>query len=124
MDVRIIAATNRDLKAAVAEGVFREDLFYRLNVFRIDLPPLRERRSDLPLLVEHFLRNRGSAEAGAFVTSCSPLAMRKIQGYHWPGNVRELFAALESAQIQAGGGRVEDGVPLTVEGGGSGESPC
>ena len=125
VDVRIIAATNRDLKAAVAEGVFREDLFYRLNVFRIDLPPLRERRSDLTLLVEHFLRNRGSAEAGAFVTSCSPLAMRKIQGYHWPGNVRELFAALESAQIQAGGGRVEaQHLPEEVRtAGGAGPSP-
>ncbi len=107
VDVRIIAASNRDLKTAVAEGAFREDLFYRLNVFRIDLPPLRERRSDLPLLVEHFLRGRGSSEAGAFATSCSPFAMRKIQGYHWPGNVRELFAALESARIQAGGDRVE-----------------
>ena len=99
--------------------------FLRLNVFRIDLPPLRERRSDLPLLVEHFLRNRGSAEAGAFVTSCSPLAMRKIQGYHWPGNVRELFAALESAQIQAGGGRVEaQHLPEEVRtAGGAGPSP-
>ena len=125
VDVRILAASNRDLKSAVGEGLFRDDLFYRLNVFRIDLPPLRVRRSDLPLLVEHFLRGRGSSEAGAFAASCSPLAMRKLQGYHWPGNVRELFAALESALIQAGGGRVEaHHLPQEVRtAGGIGPSP-
>ena len=125
VDVRILASTNRDLKSAVGEGLFREDLFYRLNVFCIDLPPLKERRSDLPLLVEHFLRGRGTSEAGAFAASCSPLAMRKLQGYHWPGNVRELFAALESAWIQAGGGRVEaHHLPQEVRtSGGIGPSP-
>ena len=121
VDVRIIAASNRDLKAAVGDGRFREDLFYRLNVFRIDLPPLRDRRSDLPLLVEHFLRGQGSPDSGAFSPSCSPLAMRKIQAYDWPGNVRELFAALESASIQAAGGRVEaHHLPQEVRAGGTG----
>ena len=123
VDVRILAATNRDLREEVTEGRFREDLFYRLNVFRIDLPPLRERRSDLPLLVEHFLRERTNSVSGMEAATCSPLAMRKLQNYSWPGNVRELFAALESAWIQAGGGRVEaQQLPPEVRAGG-GQSP-
>ena len=123
VDVRIIAATNRDLREEVTEGRFREDLFYRLNVFRIDLPALRERRSDLPLLVEHFLRKRATSESHVGVATCSPLAMRKIQGYSWPGNVRELFAALESAWIQAAGGRLEaQQLPPEVRAGG-GQGP-
>jgi len=108
VDVRVIAATNADLKREVEEGGFREDLFYRLKVFRIELPPLRERISDLPLLIRHFFEEGDGAEreeGGAF--ACSPLAMRLLQAYEWPGNVRELFSALESASIQAGGRRIE-----------------
>jgi DNA-binding NtrC family response regulator len=105
IDVRVIAATNRDLRAEVASGRFREDLFYRLNVFRIEVPPLRLRRPDIPLLVEHALEQLDRA-AGARPT-CSPFAMRMLQAYAWPGNVRELFAALESACIRSGGRRIE-----------------
>jgi len=104
VDVRVIAATNADLRAAVAERRFRDDLFYRLNVFRIELPPLRERRSDIALLVEHFLRPDGDGPARP---PCSPFAMRLLTSYAWPGNVRELFAALESAAIRAAGARIE-----------------
>jgi two-component system response regulator HydG len=104
VDVRIIAATHRDLRGAVSSGAFREDLFYRLNVFTIGLPPLRERRADIPLLVESRLaalrRERRRLTA-------SPLAMRMLRGYAWPGNVRELTAALESAAIRADGDRIE-----------------
>jgi len=105
VDVRVIAATNRDLRAEVSGGRFREDLFYRLNVFRVEVPPLRRRRPDIPLLVEHAL-DRLARVAGARPT-CSPFAMRMLQAYAWPGNVRELFAALESAFIRSGGRRIE-----------------
>jgi two-component system response regulator AtoC len=107
VDVRVVAATNQDLQAAIAAGRFREDLFYRLNVFRIDVPPLRERRRDIPLLVEAALERMARAHGHAGRQSCSPFAMRMLQAYDWPGNVRELLAALESAAIRASGGRVE-----------------
>ena len=106
VDVRIIAATNRDLSAAITAGRFREDLYYRLNVFRIVLPPLRERRTDIPLLVDATLR-RLAERSGRAPIGCSPFAMRMLQAYDWPGNVRELLAALESAVIRAGGSRLE-----------------
>jgi DNA-binding NtrC family response regulator len=106
VDVRLVAATSRDLRAEVAEGRFREDLFYRLNVFPIALPPLRERASDIPLLVEFVLRQRAERPHGRAL-SCSPFAMRILRSYRWPGNVRELFAALESAAIRADGDRIE-----------------
>jgi two-component system response regulator HydG len=107
VDVRVIAATNQDLQAAIAVGRFREDLFYRLNVFRIDVPPLRERRRDIPLLVEAALERMAHARGDERRQSCSPFAMRMLQAYDWPGNVRELLAVLESAAIRASGGRVE-----------------
>ena len=107
VDVRVIAATNRDLRAEVAAGRFREDLFYRLNVFRIELPPLRDRRSDVPLLVEHCLETLRKRNGANPRLSCSPFAMRMLQAYAWPGNIRELFAALQSAAIRAGSGRIE-----------------
>jgi len=112
VDVRVVAATRRDLRREVAEERFREDLFYRLNVFPITLPPLRERAADIPLLVE-------AAMAGARRTrprlACSPLAMRTLRAHSWPGNVRELMAALESAAIRADGDRIEaQHLPLEV----------
>jgi DNA-binding NtrC family response regulator len=107
VDVRVIAATHRDLRAAIAQGTFREDLFYRLNVFRTELPPLRDRRSDIPLFVEHFLERWRRERASGARVACSPLAMRLLQAYRWPGNVRELLAVLESAMLHADARRIE-----------------
>jgi DNA-binding NtrC family response regulator len=106
VDVRVIAATNRDLQAEVAAGRFREDLYYRLKVFPIEVPPLRARTGDIPLLVRHYL-SAYCAAAGDGTFCCSPFAMRLLQAYAWPGNVRELVAVLESASIRAAGGRIE-----------------
>jgi len=107
VDVRVIAATNRDLREAMNAGHFREDLFYRLNVFPIELPPLRERRSDIPLLVEAALQRLRARDRNFARLSCSPLAMHMMRAYAWPGNVREVFAAVQSAAIHAGGERIE-----------------
>jgi two-component system, NtrC family, response regulator HydG len=108
VDVRIVAATNLELKALVAEGKFREDLYYRLAVYPLNVPPLRERATDIPLLVEHGLTQLRGRIPGAATLSCSPLAMRLLRQYAWPGNVRQLMAALESAAISAGdSGRIE-----------------
>ena len=93
VDVRVIAATNSDLTRMVAAGTFREDLFYRLNVIPIQLPPLRERRDDIPLLVKHFL-TKFSADTAVHT---SQSAMRALMAYHWPGNVRQLENAMERA---------------------------
>jgi transcriptional regulator with GAF, ATPase, and Fis domain len=104
-DVRVIAASNRDLYKAVADGSFREDVFYRLQVFDIQLPPLRERRRDIPLFVHAFLedfsRSTGCSSAGV-----APDALEMLAGYEWPGNVRELHNALERAAILCEGGRI------------------
>ena len=97
VDVRIISATNRDLAAAVRAGAFREDFFYRLNVFAIDVPPLRERRDDILPLVDRFLERRGVP-----ASKISPAARQKLVAHSWPGNVRELENALERALILAG----------------------
>ena len=107
IDVRVIAATNRDLRELVKEGSFREDLYYRLEVFPLSVPPLRERSSDIPLFVEHALVLLRTRLPEAKSLSCSPFAMRLLREYRWPGNVRQLFAVIESAAISAGGGRVE-----------------
>jgi len=96
VDVRFITATNRDLEEAVADGSFREDLFYRLNVIPIHLPPLRERKEDIPLLAGHFLA-RYSRQMGKNVTAFSPDAMRFLTDYDWPGNVRELENTIQRA---------------------------
>jgi two-component system nitrogen regulation response regulator GlnG len=101
-DVRLIAATHRDLKAWSADGKFRPDLYYRLGVFTIHLPPLRERADDLPLLVRHFLR-RFSRELGRQVQEVAPEALERLCGYPWPGNIRELQSALKQALLQASG---------------------
>ncbi len=98
VDVRIIAATNVNLQEAVREGRFREDLFYRLNVICLDLPPLRSRREDIPLLTSHFLKFYAE-ENGTEARSLSPEAMRIIMDYEWPGNVRELENAMERGVV-------------------------
>jgi DNA-binding NtrC family response regulator len=100
VDVRIIAATNVNLHAAVREGRFREDLFYRLNVICLELPPLRSRREDIPLLAAHFLKFYAD-ENGTEVPSLSPEAMRVMMDYEWPGNVRELENAMERGVVLA-----------------------
>jgi Nif-specific regulatory protein len=99
VDVRIVAATNRNLEKAVAEGRFREDLFYRLNVFPIRVPPLRERREDIPLLAEHFLK-RYAGEIGKDVAGFSQQAMELLQAFDFPGNVRELQNEVQRLVIQ------------------------
>jgi two-component system response regulator PilR (NtrC family) len=96
VDVRIIAATNRDLEERVATGEFREDLYYRINVIPIVLPPLRERREDVPLLVEHFLR-RFAENFGQPQKRITAAAMKRLEAHHWPGNVRELENLVERA---------------------------
>ncbi len=101
---RVIAATNRDLEAAVRSGAFREDLYYRVNVFPIVLPPLRERKEDIPRLVRHFLKRAGRPEI-----KIEPQFLQKLEAYHWPGNVRELENVLERAII------LSDGKILSVE---------
>jgi DNA-binding NtrC family response regulator len=96
IDVRVIAATHSDLTRMVADGTFREDLFYRLNVIPVQLPPLRERREDIPLLVQHFLQKL-AAEAGRGAVTISQDALRRLMAYHWPGNIRQLENACERA---------------------------
>jgi DNA-binding NtrC family response regulator len=123
VDVRVVAATNSDLQKMVAEGTFREDLFYRLNIIPIHLPPLRERKEDIPLLVQHFLKKfavqdsgripnpesripdqgRGAAESTPRPLSMSQQAMRCLMAYPWPGNVRQLENAIERAVALSGG---------------------
>jgi formate hydrogenlyase transcriptional activator len=98
VDVRVIAATNRDLRAAVAAGTFREDLFYRLNVFPIAVPPLRERAEDIALLVEYFV-GRFAKAAGKDIRHVSKHTLEELKGYHWPGNIRELQNVVERAVI-------------------------
>ncbi len=100
VDVRIIAATNRDLAARIAEKAFREDLFYRLNVFNIVVPPLRERREDIPKLADHFLKEV-SRENGVPLKRLSPEALKVLLASRWPGNVRELRNAMETASLVA-----------------------
>jgi DNA-binding NtrC family response regulator len=105
VDVRIIAATNADLRAEVAAGRFREDLFFRLNTVELHLPPLRDRREDIPLLAAHFLRQAASRYRSV-VTGVDPEAMRALLAYGWPGNVRELGHAIERATLLATGDRI------------------
>src|ERR1043165_884871 len=102
VDVRIIAATNRNLKLEVENGRFREDLWYRLNVYPITVPPLRQRKEDIPLLVEHFV-NGYAKKFGKTITSVSPQALQRFQSHSWPGNIRELANAIERAVIHAKG---------------------
>src|SRR6267142_1344487 len=102
VDVRLIAASNRDVAKAVADGILREDLFYRLNVIPIQLPPLRERREDIALLAAHFVR-KISAELGKPVKAVSPEALAVLENYRWPGNIRELENVIERALVLGSG---------------------
>jgi DNA-binding NtrC family response regulator len=110
-DVRVVAASNRDIFEAVAAGALREDLLYRLNVFPIELPPLRERMSDLPLLARHFLQQMGEREGR--IKAVTPQALAALAQRHWPGNVRELRNALQRAWVMAPGDEIdEQSLPL------------
>jgi transcriptional regulator with GAF, ATPase, and Fis domain len=102
VDVRVIAATNRDLEAAVANGTFRQDLFYRLNVFPIEVPPLRERKDDVLLLIEYFVQ-RYAAKAGKDIRSIDKKTLDLLQSYDWPGNIRELQNVVERSVILSSG---------------------
>ncbi|MBI2822299.1 MAG: sigma-54-dependent Fis family transcriptional regulator [Acidobacteria bacterium] len=106
IDVRVVAATNKNLEAEIERGNFREDLFYRLNVIPFQVPPLRERREDVPLLVEHFLA-RFSASYGRKPKEITPDVMEKLQRYPWPGNVRELKNVIERLVIMVPGPRID-----------------
>src|SRR6266853_1569492 len=105
-DVRVIAATNVDLRAAMEQGTLREDLYYRLNVVPISIPPLRERKEDIPFLAEHFVRKLGK-DLGSPVTGISEGAIQKLMEYYWPGNVRELENVVERSIVLASGAVLE-----------------
>jgi DNA-binding NtrC family response regulator len=113
VDVRLLAATNRDMEREVAAGRFREDLYYRINVMSLQLPPLRERQGDIPLLIKRFLGGDWTIE---------PAALKAMEAYRWPGNVRQLINALERAQIMADGHeiRISD-LPREIGAGPSGK---
>ncbi|MFV0337091.1 MAG: sigma-54-dependent transcriptional regulator [Chthoniobacterales bacterium] len=115
-DVRLLAATNKNLEEMVKEGTFREDLYFRLNVVRLVMPPLRERKEDIPLLVNSFLRATAE-ENGKRFRPCSPEAILALQAYDWPGNVRELRAAIEHGVVMAVGSEIlVDDLPHSVIG--------
>ena len=114
VDVRIVAATNKDLRRLVSDGEFREDLFYRLNIFPVTRPPLRERADDIPLLVERFI-GRYSEEFRKEVTGIDPAALAVMQAYDWPGNVREMRNLIERAMLLSTGGRLTlDSLPMEL----------
>jgi two-component system response regulator HydG len=109
IDVRIVAATNRDLDEEIRRGTFRSDLFYRLNVITLHLPPLRERRDDVPILTEYFLKRFAQARGRGEAPVLSPDAMAALQSYDWPGNVRELENAIERAVVLCERGEITPG---------------
>jgi len=114
IDVRLVAASNRELSRAVADGVLREDLFYRLNVIPIHLPPLRERREDIPPLVAHFIEKIAKAH-GKPVPSVMPEALALLEGYDWPGNIRELENVIERAMVLGSGPVIDaDALPPDI----------
>ncbi|MGD0499896.1 MAG: sigma-54 dependent transcriptional regulator [Bryobacteraceae bacterium] len=114
IDVRVIAATNQDLRAALEQGAFREDLYYRLNVVPLNIPPLRERKQDIPFLANHFVKKL-APDAGCRVESISDAAMEKLMSYHWPGNVRELENVIERGLVMCAGTQL-DAVDIKLEG--------
>ena len=122
MDVRVIAATNKDLDKAIADGEFREDLYYRLSVIPIHLPPLRERREDIPLMARAFLeRFRKTMEKP--IEGISPEAMARLESYDWPGNVRELENTMErSVALETGNMISLNGLPEKIRHGAAAES--
>ena len=113
VDVRIVAATNRDLRAEVAAGRFREDLYYRLNVFPVEVAPLRERLDDIPLLARHFI-TLAVKEMGCPPPRLTPAGLAALQNYDWPGNIRELRNVIERAVIMARGGALEFDLPISA----------
>ena len=116
VDIRVIAATNRDLQENVSKGIFRLDLFYRLNIFNITVPPLRERKEDIPLLVEHFIEEYNK-HLNLSIKNISRLAMDYLQEYEWPGNVRELENAIQSAMILSKDEIIRlENLPLNIQG--------
>jgi DNA-binding NtrC family response regulator len=106
IDVRVIAATNTDLRAALEQGTFREDLYYRLNVVPLNIPSLRERKVDIPFLANHFVRKLGP-ETGSRADSLTEAAIEKLMQYHWPGNVRELENVIERSLVMAAGNELD-----------------
>jgi len=108
IDIRLVAATNQDLRAALEQGTFREDLYYRLNVVPLNIPPLRERKVDIPTLARHFV-SKLAPETGCRVESITEAAMEKLVGYHWPGNVRELENVIERSLVMATGTELDVG---------------
>ena len=106
VDVRVLCATNRDLRDMIESDLFREDLFFRLNTFEIHLPPLRERKADIPALASHMLQRFGSRRGGAHSTTITAEAIATLQEHDWQGNIRELANAIERATILAGGGPI------------------
>jgi DNA-binding NtrC family response regulator len=119
VDVRVLAATNQDLRAALEQGTFREDLYYRLNVVPISIPPLREHKEDIPYLVDHFLA-RLARESAKPITSITPAAMRLLMDFHWPGNIRELENIIERAVALSSGTMLDVGdIRLDVGPGGA-----
>ena len=117
VDVRIIAATNKNLAEEIQQGRFREDLYYRLNVIEIRLPPLRERREDIPMLAEHFVQ-RISSELGRDVTGITAEALKMLIAYDWPGNVRELENVIERAIVTCHNGKLDEQEFSWLQGGG------
>jgi DNA-binding NtrC family response regulator len=117
-DIRLVSASNENLEEAMQEGRFRQDLFYRIDVIHIDLPPLRERKDDLPLLINHFVKQFPSRDGS--VKQISPEVMSAVRRYDWPGNVRELRNLVERVCITSPGQRIELGdLPPNVRSGGS-----
>jgi DNA-binding NtrC family response regulator len=113
VDIRLITATNKDLEAMVADGEFREDLYYRINIFPIEIPPLRDRRDDIPVLATHFLK-RFSEDMHHRTTEFSAEALNLLMNHDWPGNVRELENAVERAVILAGGDIIRQGHLVSI----------
>jgi two-component system response regulator HydG len=119
VECRVVAATNQDLHARVREGKFREDLFYRLNVIQVVLPPLRDRPEDIPLLADHFIA-RYAAKNGKPIRGLTRAALAALESYPWPGNVRELEHAIERAVVLSRGAEIDEAdLPESVRGGGA-----